>query len=122
ATLSNASVVEGTASITTPSATVNITEIDEAITFSIAASPGSISEEAAASTTFTISMTGFPLNAGNTASVDVTPSGSATGGTDYTQALLTALGAVAGPTAGVSLAGSTLTFDSSFVGSTLSFS
>ncbi len=54
---------------------VNITEIDEAVSFSIGASPASISEEAEASATFTISMIGFPLNAGNTATVDLAASG-----------------------------------------------
>ena len=39
------------------------------------------------SATFTISVTGFPLNAGNTATVDLAASGTATGG-DYTPALL----------------------------------
>ena len=63
----------------------------DAISFSIAADVTSISEEAAASATFTISTTGFPLNAGNTATVDLAASGSATGGTDYTPALLAAL-------------------------------
>ncbi len=38
----------------------------------------SISEEAEASATFTISLTGFPLNAGNTATVDFAASGTGT--------------------------------------------
>ena len=102
ATLSGQTIVEGTATITTPSDSVDITEIDEAISFSIAADVSSISEEAGATATFTISMTGFPLNAGNTASVNIAASGTA-GAADYTPALLAAL-AAALPT-GVSLAG-----------------
>ncbi len=94
-TLSNPTIVEGSASITVPSASVDITEIDEAVSFSIGASPASISEEAEASATFTISLTGFPLNAGNTATVDFAASGTASGGIDYTPALLAALQAVA---------------------------
>ncbi len=120
-TLSNPTIVEGSASITVPSASVDITEIDEAVSFSIGASPASISEEAEASATFTISLTGFPLNAGNTATVDFAASGTASGGVDYTPALVAALQAVADATAGVSFDGTTLTFDSSFVGSTLAF-
>ena len=80
ATLSNQTIVEGTASIGTASDTVTITEIDQAISFSIAASPDSISEEAAGVATFTLSMSGFPLNTGNTATVDLAASGTATGG------------------------------------------
>ena len=58
-------------------------------------------------------MTGFPLNAGNTASVNIAASGTA-GAADYTPALLAAL-AAALPT-GVSLAGSTLTFGPTYAG------
>ena len=45
ATLSNATIDEGTASITTASDSVTITDIDESISFSIAADSHSISEE-----------------------------------------------------------------------------
>ncbi|MBR1227157.1 hypothetical protein JQ600_19690, partial [Bradyrhizobium sp. AUGA SZCCT0176] len=121
ATLSNQTIVEGTAAITTASDSVDLTEIDQAVSFSMAADQTAISEEAGASVTFTISLTGFPLNPGNSATVDVAASGSASGGTDYSPALLAALQTVADATAGVSLSGSTLTFDSSFVGSTLAF-
>ena len=118
ATLSNQTIVEGTASIGTASDTVTITEIDQAISFSIAASPDSISEEAAGVATFTLSVTGFPLNAGNTATVDLAASGTAAGG-DYTPALLTSLAAAL--PAGVTLVGTTLTFTSAYSGNPIVF-
>ena len=121
ATLSGPTVTEGSATLGTASDSVTITEIDQSISFSIAADVDSISEETGPSATFTISLTGFPLNAGNTATVNIAASGTATGGTDYTPALLAALQTVADATDGVTLVGTTLTFDSSFVGSTLAF-
>ncbi|XIA62916.1 beta strand repeat-containing protein [Bradyrhizobium sp. TZ2] len=90
----------------------------DGVSFSIDASPTSISEEAAGVATFTLSVTGFPLNAGNTASVDLAASGTADG-TDYTPSLLASLAGVL--PAGVTLVGSTLTFTSAYEGSPIVF-
>ncbi len=112
----------GTASVVAgqDSAELQITDADNAITFSIAADKEAISEEGAEAATFTLSLGGFPLAAGNTASVEVSAGGSA-GAADYGPALLAALqNAVAG-LPGVNLIGSTLTFTSAYDGSPISF-
>ena len=67
--------------------------------------------------TFTMSLGGVTLGAGQTASVDVTRGGTASDTADH-QNFLTRLGAAATATTGVTLVGNTLTFDSTFVGRT----
>ena len=67
---------------------------------------------------FTIAVTGFPLNSGNTASVDINFSGSAED-SDFVTAALASLTAAL-PT-GVSISGSTLTFTNGYDGSPISF-
>ncbi|MAV31528.1 MAG: hypothetical protein CL866_04390 [Cycloclasticus sp.] len=94
--------------------TTNITENDTALSFAIA-STASISEDAAETATFSVSMTGS-LAPGETASVDIgLGPQSATDGADYT-AFLAAVSAAAALEPGVSYSAGTLTFDSSFDG------
>ena len=131
--LSNASVSNGTATITVPSTTTNITEIDEVVTFALsvvsedslddsATQQATITEENEGDdvATFTIMLTGAPLNLGNTASVNIAFTGS-TVGADFVNSALVSLQAVANTTQGVTFDGTTLKFDSTFVGSSLSF-
>ena len=80
ATLSAETIDEGTASITTASDSVNITDIDEAISFSIAADVPLDQRGRRGTATFTITLSGFPLNTGNSATVDVAVAGTATAG------------------------------------------
>ena len=61
------------------------------------------------------------LSDGNTASVDLTGGGTSTDGVDYTAALLAAAATAATGTTGVSLSGSTLTFDDTWDGSDFTF-
>jgi hypothetical protein len=70
--LTNDTVVFGTSTIGTGTdqAEVEITELDAAVTFDISVTPGSISEDAEESATFTVSMSGA-LAVGNTATVDI---------------------------------------------------
>jgi hypothetical protein len=63
--LTNDTVVFGTSTIGTDQAEVEITELDAAVTFDISVTPGSISEDAEESATFTVSMSGA-LAVGNT--------------------------------------------------------
>jgi hypothetical protein len=126
ATLSGATVDEGTATITTPSATTDITELDADVTFAISSTP-SISEAAADAATFTVTLGGDQLSAGNTASVIIVAVGSATSGSDYDD-FVAAITAAAAVTAGVTyipasmFVPAVLTFDSAFAtGSTFSF-
>ncbi|MEH6405087.1 MAG: FecR domain-containing protein, partial [Sneathiella sp.] len=101
-----------------PSATSALTEItdnDGSIGFAISAAPLILSEEAAESTTFTLTMSGGPLVGGNVATVDIDPSGSASDGVDYSS-FYGALDTAIGLEAGVIRSGSTLTFTSGFDG------
>ena len=109
--MSNATISDGTVSISTATATTTITDNDQAIDFAIA-STASIDEDAQETTTFTVTLDSA-LNAGNTATVDIAQSGTATDGTDY-DTFMTAVSNAAAATAGVSLAGSTLTFDDTY--------
>ncbi len=77
------------------------------IEFGISATPISISENGSATTTFTLSLD-TPVGAGNTASVTLTPGGTATSGTDYTDFLAAV---DAGLPSGVTRSGNVLTFD-----------
>ena len=107
----------GTASITVPSTTTNITENDTVVSFAIASTP-SISEDLAETATFTVDLTGT-LAAGETASVVVNlGAGSATDAVDY-DAFEQAIIDAAALESGVSYdAGTnTLTFDSTSDGS-----
>ncbi|WP_415911976.1 retention module-containing protein [Neptuniibacter sp. QD37_11] len=119
ATLSGESVDHGSASITTASTDTEITELDAAVTFAINSTP-SISEELEETATFTVTLGGDPLVAGNTASVAITPSGDATSDEDYSD-FVTAITTAANNTQGVSYSNGTLTFDSTFTGSDFSF-
>ena len=134
-TLSAPAIDNGpTPTLTNTAATLNIVDIDQAVTFALTV----VSEDAADDTpmqqatiteendaddlaTFTITLGGVPLNAGNTASVNIAFTGS-TADADFVTAALTSLQTVADATTGVSLTGNTLTFDSTFVGTTLNFS
>jgi hypothetical protein len=79
-------------------------------------STASISEDAGATATFTLTLGGDALQGPNTASVDIIATGSATSGTDYDD-FVTALTNTAGSTPGVTFDGTdTLTFDSTFNG------
>jgi len=97
----------------------NITEVDN-ISFGIGVNPGSITEEVPGTLNFTINLGGALPDIGQTASVDVTPTGTTTDGVDH-QAFLTQMGAAAAATTGVTLIGNTLTFDDTFVGPLFSF-
>ncbi|MDT8424313.1 MAG: Calx-beta domain-containing protein, partial [Desulfuromonadales bacterium] len=102
----------GTAVITTASDSVDITELDAAVSFSIAANQTSISEDLEESVDFTVSRTGGTLAAGNEATVTIAGSGSASDGTDYDPDLSQALTDAAAATPGVSFNSTTgvLTF------------
>ncbi|MEC9058642.1 MAG: hypothetical protein VX410_03780, partial [Actinomycetota bacterium] len=65
--------------------------------------------------TFSVTLSGDALTTGQTASVDISQTGSATSGVDY-DAFNTALTNAAAAAAGVNLVGSTLTFDDGFNG------
>ena len=117
ATLSNEAVANGSAALGTASTTTNVTEVDADVTFGVG-STASISEDAAATATFTVTLGGDALIGANTASVDIVATGTATSGTDYDN-FVAALVAAAGATAGVTFDGvDTLTFDSTFNGGT----
>ncbi|MRI35078.1 hypothetical protein EOPP23_19085 [Endozoicomonas sp. OPT23] len=96
-------------------------EQDESIHFGIR-STASISEDLQETATFTLDMAGGPLSVGNTASVVLTPGGTATSGSDYDD-FMAAVSASAVATAGVGFDenSNTLTFDSRFTGTTFSF-
>ncbi len=114
-TLSNATVSNGSASITTPSTTTNITEVDIAVSFAIDSTP-SISEDAEETATFSVTMSGGPLAVGETATVDISlGTQTATDAVDY-DAFLSAVSAAAALESGVSYSAGTLTFDSNFDG------
>jgi hypothetical protein len=83
-------------------ATIYDEPIDAAVTFSIAANVDSISEDLQEAATFTVSRTGGTLAEGNLATVTIAGSGSATGGTDYSPALASAIATAAAATPGVS--------------------
>ena len=117
ATLSNA--VNATIDAGQTVASSTITDTDD-IQFGIVMAPGSISEEVPDTITVTISLNGATPNVGQTASVDVTSSGTTDDGVDH-QDFMTQLANVVGSTTGVTLTGNTLTFDDSFVGPTLVF-
>jgi Ca2+-binding RTX toxin-like protein len=110
-TLSGATTTNGTATISTVSTTTEITNNDPTVDFAIASTP-SIDEATQDTATFTITLDSV-IDAGNTASVDVTPSGTATDSTDYAD-FMAAVASAAGATTGVSLVSNTLTFDSTF--------
>ena len=81
-------------------------------------STASISEDLGETSTFTVTLSGDPLTGSTTASVDITASGSATSGTDYSN-FVSAITTAAGAAAGVTFDGvDTLTFDSTFNGGT----
>ncbi len=83
------------------------------INFTINSTPG-ISEELTETATFTLTLSGDALVDDNTASVDITASGSGLSGSDYDN-FITAIATAAGSTAGVTFDGvDTLTFDSAF--------
>ena len=84
------------------------------VTFDVS-STASISEELTETATFTVTLGGDPLLGGDTASVDIIATGSATSDTDY-QKFVDAIETAAGATTGVVFGGNTLTFDSTFVG------
>ena len=84
-----------------------------AVDFAVA-STANVNENAGLAN-FSITLSGDPLTTGQTASVDVSQTGSATSGVDYDN-FNTALSNTATATAGVNLVGSTLTFDDSFNG------
>src|SRR5690606_27743151 len=105
-TLSNPTIAEGTASIAVPSDTVNITEIDKAVTFGVtvtsedsandaSSQSATIGEETPADDQgqFQIQMNGFPLSGSNTASVTVAIGGDTENGAggDFTQAVASAI-------------------------------
>ena len=112
-------VDDGNGGFDTATLTVTVNGRDD-ISFDIGSTP-TVSEAGPTLATFTITV-GGTISAGNTANVTVTGGGSATDGTDYLDDFLTALGNAAGSTSGVGLAGNVLTFDSSFVGPTFTFS
>ena len=124
-------IVGATAGDTTGVGT--ITDQDQLITFAInvtseEASDDTVTQQATVTeendlddvATFTILLTGVPLYSGNSATVDVNFTGTSVDA-DFVTAALASLSAVVGSTTGVSLSGNTLTFDNSFVGSSLSF-
>ena len=102
--LSGETVANGLATLVAgqSAASLTITDIDQSIVFNVTVNDASISEEGLESATFTISHTGGPLNAGNTATVtvDVAALGTATGDSDYTDDILNAI-ATAATAAGV---------------------
>gem|GEM_PF-4879521 len=114
ATLSGATVTDGSATIGTGTASTDLNDIDAGISFAITASPLSISEEAGASTIFTIVMSGDALIGANQAMVNINPSGSASNGTDYSSFYAAIDEAIAIEGSGVSRSGSTLTFTKDF--------
>ena len=63
----SATITNGTATITDGNAVVTITDLDQAVSFDLDAAPASISEEAPGTATFTLAMSGGPLNGSNTA-------------------------------------------------------
>ena len=86
-------------------------------TFAIDATT-SISEELTETATFTVTLGGVAVTGGDTASVDISASGSAVSGTDYDN-FISAISTAADATTGVSFDGvDTLTFDSTFNGGT----
>ena len=121
-TLSNADADDGSAVVgVADSATVDITDTDQAITLTIADEQVSISEEAEASDKFTITLS-ESINTGNTVTVDVAFTGDATAADfQVDEDAQAALQTAADATTGVSFDGSTLTFIDTFVGTTLDF-
>ena len=98
-----------------------ITDIDQAITITIADTQASISEELGESDVFTISLS-EAIASGNTVTVDVDfATGSDTEDADFVTAALAALQAAADATPGVSFDGTTLTYTDAFVGTDLAF-
>jgi len=131
-TLDNATAVNGSATAA-DSEDVTITDIDNAITFALNVTSEVVGDDTATQqatvteendlddlATFTVLLTGLPLTGANTASVDINFTGTSEDA-DFVTAALASLSTVAGSTDGVSLSGNTLTFTSSFVGSSLSF-
>ena len=114
--LSNPVNNNGATGITTATASTDITEVDADVTFDVS-STASISEDFTETATFTVTLGGDALTGANTASVDITPTGTAGSGVDYDDFVAALVTAAAG-TAGVSFDGvDTLTFDSTLNGS-----
>ncbi len=115
--LSGAGITSGTAGVASGSDAVNvdIVEQDAAVTFSLVADTGSVSEESGGVVTYTLSYTGGALTGTNQATVDlgIVDDGdgvvAATDGVDYVQALLSAVDAGLAGT-GITRSGNTLTF------------
>ncbi len=117
ATLSAATIDNGSATIILPATTTSILEQDADIDYAIV-STLTISEDTEETAIFSVILSGnAPLTGINTSSVVITPAGSATSGTDY-QNFITALTNAAASTVGVSYDNGTqtLTFDSGFNG------
>ena len=69
-TLTNATIANGTTGITTATASTDITEIDQNVTFALSRDVASISEEAPGTVNFTITLS-QALVAGNSVTVDI---------------------------------------------------
>ena len=117
--LTNATNANGTTGITTATASTDITEIDQDLTFALSRDVAGINEQSGSTVTFTVTLS-QALNPGNSVSVDITElAGGADTATDTTQTLQAAIDAAL--PGGVTRIGNTLTFDDTFVGTTLSF-
>src|SRR5690606_8936132 len=113
----DADVDYGSATIGTPSASLDVTELDADVSFAITVTPDTVSEELEESATFTVTLSGDPLPVGNTATVTVSVDAASTAddGTDLTPAAyaaITAAIAALTPGHGISFNGATgeLTF------------
>ncbi|RLC59455.1 MAG: hypothetical protein DRI30_00505 [Chloroflexi bacterium] len=117
AALSNA--VGGTINAGQIATNTNLVEIDD-ILFGVVATPSTVSEDTSGTIIFTIYFNNSLPAFGQTASIDITPTGTTTDGVDH-QVFMTQVANAAAATTGVTLAGNTLTFDDTFVGSTFAF-
>ena len=117
--LTNAVNANGTTGITTATASTDITEIDQDVTFALSRDVASISEDTGGTVTFTITLS-QAVNVGNSVSIDITEvAGGADTASDTTATLQAAIDAAL--PAGVTRVGNTLTFNDTFVGTTFGF-
>ena len=117
--LTNAVNANGTTGITTATASTDITEIDQDVTFALSRDVASISEDTGGTVTFTITLS-QAVNVGNSVSIDITDvAGAAETSSDTTATLQAAIDAAL--PVGVTRLGDTLTFDDTFVGTTFGF-
>ncbi len=117
--LSNANIAFGTVEIAISTASTQLTDLDQEITFAISADSAVVSEESLDTMDFIITMS-EPVGLGNSVSVDIAYGGSATNIDDY-QEFLAQVNAAALLQQGVDLTGNTLTFNDSFVGTIFTF-